>query len=46
MIATTREPMIKLGELAVLEVKSVTSIVAFLNWGLEKDLFFPFKEQV
>lgn len=46
MIATTREPMIKLGELAVLEVKSVTSIGAFLNWGLEKDLFLPFKEQV
>ena len=46
MIATTREPMIKLGELAVLEVKSVTSIGAFLDWGLEKDLFMPFKEQV
>lgn len=46
MIATTREPMIKLGELAVLEVKSVTSIGAFLDWGLEKDLFLPFKEQI
>lgn len=46
LIATTREPKIKLGELAVLEVKSVTSIGAFLDWGLEKDLFLPFKEQI
>ena len=38
LIATAREPKIKLGELAVLEVKSVTSIGAFLDWGLEKDL--------
>lgn len=45
MIATTREPLISLGELAVLEVKSMTPIGAFLNWGLDKDLFLPFKEQ-
>ncbi len=45
LIATTREPLIKLGELAVLKVKSVTGIGAFLDWGLDKDLFLPFKEQ-
>ena len=46
LIATTKEPLIMLGQLAVLEVKSVTSIGAFLDWGLEKDLFLPFKEQI
>lgn len=45
LIATTKEPLIKLGELSVLRVKSVTGIGAFLDWGLEKDLFLPFKEQ-
>lgn len=45
-IATTKEPLIRLGQLAVLEVKTVTSIGAFLNWGLDKDLFLPFKEQI
>lgn len=45
LIATTKEPMVKLGELSVLRVKNVTGIGAFLDWGLEKDLFLPFKEQ-
>lgn len=45
LIATMKEPLIKLGELSVLRVKNVTSIGAFLDWGLEKDLFLPFKEQ-
>ncbi len=45
LIATTREPMITLGEIAVLTVKEVAKIGAFLDWGLEKDLFLPFKEQ-
>lgn len=45
LIATTSQPYITLGELAVLEVKSVSKIGAFLDWGLEKDLFLPFKEQ-
>ena len=45
LIATTKEPLIKLGELSVLRVKNVTGIGAFLDWGLEKDLFLPFKEQ-
>lgn len=44
-IATKAEPKIKLGEIAPLEVLSTTKIGAFLDWGLEKDLFLPFKEQ-
>lgn len=45
MIATTREPKITLGSLAVLTVADVGRMGAFLDWGLEKDLFLPFKEQ-
>ncbi|AOY78121.1 CvfB family protein [Clostridium formicaceticum] len=45
LIATTKKPKIKLGELAFLSVVEVTKIGAFLDWGLEKDLFLPFKEQ-
>lgn len=45
LIATTREPMLELGGLAVLNVKEVGKIGAFLDWGLEKDLLLPFKEQ-
>lgn len=45
MIATTKEPKITRGQLAVLEVADVGRIGAFLDWGLEKDLLLPFKEQ-
>ena len=45
LIATTNSPKLTLGELAELEVVSLSSIGAFMNWGLEKDLFLPFKEQ-
>lgn len=45
LIATTRRPALTLGEMAVLPVVSATDIGAFLDWGLEKDLFLPFKEQ-
>lgn len=45
LIATTRRPKITLGEVGLLKVKDVTKIGAFLDWGLEKDLFLPFKEQ-
>lgn len=45
MIATTREPKLTLGRLSVLEVVDVGRIGAFLDWGLEKDLLLPFKEQ-
>ena len=45
LIATTSEPKVELGELAVLEVVDTGKFGAFLNWGLEKDLFLPFKQQ-
>ncbi|MCR5215737.1 MAG: S1 RNA-binding domain-containing protein [Lachnospiraceae bacterium] len=45
LIATVRTPKIMLGEVANLTVKEVNGIGAFLDWGLEKDLFLPFKEQ-
>lgn len=46
VIATTRRPKIVMGEIAYLKVVQMTRIGAFLNWGLEKDLFLPFKEQI
>lgn len=46
MIATKLEPFIKVGEIKKLKVKEVTKIGAFLDWGLPKDLFLPFKEQI
>lgn len=45
LIATTNEPKVELGELAVLEVVDTGKFGAFLDWGLEKDLFLPFKQQ-
>ena len=44
-IATLREPLLTLGGIAVLKVKQVTKIGAFLDWGLEKDLLLPYHEQ-
>lgn len=44
LIATTNEPKLTLGKFAVLRVKEVGKIGAFLDWGLEKDLFLPYKE--
>lgn len=44
-IATTLKPKAAVGEFAYLDVKDVTDIGAFLDWGLEKDLFVPFKAQ-
>lgn len=45
LIATTKRPKLTLGEVGLLKVKDITKIGAFLDWGLEKDLFLPFKEQ-
>ncbi|MDO4321332.1 MAG: S1-like domain-containing RNA-binding protein [Lachnospiraceae bacterium] len=45
LIATRREPLLTIGRTAVLKVKDVTRIGAFLDWGLEKDLLLPFHEQ-
>lgn len=44
-IATTAKVPVTIGRLAVLEVKEIGSIGAFLDWGLVKDLFLPYKEQ-
>ncbi len=45
-IATMRKPLLTIGRYAVLRVLQVTKIGAFLDWGLEKDLFLPYKEMI
>lgn len=45
IIATVNEPLITLGRVAYLTVRDCGKIGAFLDWGLEKDLLLPFKEQ-
>lgn len=45
LIATTEKPLAQVEEFALLEVVSVAQVGAFLNWGLPKDLFVPFREQ-
>lgn len=45
MIATVREPKLKMGEVAELTVAQTGKYGAFLDWGLEKDLLLPFREQ-
>lgn len=45
IIATTLKPKILLHEIASLEVKEVNDHGAFLDWGLEKDLMVPYREQ-
>lgn len=46
LIATTREPALTIGGgTALLNVKDVNRIGAFLDWGLEKDLLLPYHEQ-
>ena len=44
-VATTLHPLAKVGDIAYLEVAWVNEYGAFLNWGLMKDLFCPFREQ-
>lgn len=46
IIATTMEPHIQLGEFGYLKAKEVTRFGAFLDWGIEKDLLVPFREQI
>lgn len=45
IVATTHTPKIKLNEFAVLEVTDLNKHGAFLDWGLEKELFLPYGEQ-
>lgn len=44
LIATTNTPKLQLGQFGVLTVSQLNKVGAFLDWGLEKDLFLPFKE--
>ena len=44
-VATTAAPKVVRGDCAVLRVKEVTKVGAFLDWGLPKDLLLPFAEQ-
>ncbi|WP_418698685.1 S1 RNA-binding domain-containing protein [Bacteroides sp.] len=45
LVATTLTPLVQVGQFACLEVAWVNEYGAFLNWGLMKDLFVPFREQ-
>ena len=45
LIATTRRPKLALGQVGELTVAQVGKFGAFLDWGLEKELLLPFKEQ-
>lgn len=45
LVATTETPLAQVGEFAFLEVSWTNEFGAFLNWGLMKDLFVPFREQ-
>lgn len=44
-VATLKEPKVKPGQFAYLEVLAITGVGAFLDWGLPKDLLVPFREQ-
>jgi uncharacterized protein len=44
-VATTLQPYIQLNNFALLRVNHINQVGAFLDWGLEKDIFVPFKEQ-
>ena len=45
IIATTETPKAMVGDFALMEVVSVNKFGAFLEWGLQKDLLVPFREQ-
>jgi uncharacterized protein len=45
VIATTDKPFAVVGEFAYLRVKDANTMGVFLDWGLMKDLFVPFREQ-
>ena len=46
VIATRKKPLAQVGELAYLKVVEKSTVGTFLDWGLEKDLFLPFSEQI
>ncbi|WP_296147465.1 S1-like domain-containing RNA-binding protein [uncultured Flavobacterium sp.] len=44
-VATTLEPYVLLNEFALLRVNYINNVGAFMDWGMEKDILVPFKEQ-
>ncbi len=46
LIATVNTPKLVMGQVAELTVSQVSKFGAFLDWGLEKDLLIPFKQQL
>jgi len=46
LVATTQQPKAVVGQFARLLVKEVTTVGAFLDWGLDKDLLLPYREQL
>ena len=44
-VATTEQPKLQVGEIALLEVFDVNEIGAFMEWGVEKHLLIPFRNQ-
>lgn len=44
-VATTEEPLLVVGKIALLEVFDVSNVGAFVDWGVEKHLLIPFSEQ-
>ncbi len=45
LVATTEKPYAMVGEFALMKAISTTSVGAFMDWGLQKDLLVPFREQ-
>lgn len=45
IICTTQIPYAKVNEFAYLKVKDASNVGAFLDWGIDKDLLVPFREQ-
>jgi len=46
IVSTTEKPYLYLGDFAYMEVVTVNPFGAFVDWGLDKDLFVPFREQL
>lgn len=45
LIATTDKPYGTVGEFCMMKVKEISKVGAFLDWGIMKDLFVPYREQ-
>ncbi|HLR34788.1 MAG TPA: S1-like domain-containing RNA-binding protein [Tissierellales bacterium] len=46
VVATTKKPDLEVGEIGFLKLAETTRIGGFMKWGLDKDLFLPFSEQI